>query len=79
VSVVKGSVSGGLAASSPGGAAAAVGLVVEPEPTEEELAAILSAYEALWPKPAATVAEPSPRWRYAGRWWTRRRSYGGWA
>jgi hypothetical protein len=44
-------------------------------PTDEELAAILAAYEALWPKPVmadvgAAPAEP-PRWRFSGRWWSK--------
>ena len=53
---------------------------VTPEPTEEELAAILAAYEALWPKPReAGAGEGLPRWRFSGRWWSSRPSYGGWA
>ncbi len=53
---------------------------VNPTPTEEELAAILSAYEALWPAAAVSIeAAPSPRWRYAGRHWSSRPRYGGWA
>jgi hypothetical protein len=44
------------------------------EVTDEELAAILAAHEALWPKPVvldagAAPAEP-PRWRLSGRWWS---------
>ena len=53
---------------------------VSPAPTDEELAAILSAYEALWPRPSiASRPDPSPRWRFAGRHWTPRPRYGGWA
>ena len=57
-----------------------VGIDISPAPTEEELAAIMAAYEALWPKPS-TSSEPdvSPRWRYAGRWWSKRPRYGGWS
>jgi hypothetical protein len=52
---------------------------VRPEPTPEELAAVLAAHEALWPKPAVLVDDdPSPRWRFAGRWWAPRPRYGGW-
>jgi hypothetical protein len=44
------------------------------EPTDEEMAAILAAIEAAWPKPmtgtAVSTNEP-PRWRFAGRWWTK--------
>ena len=53
-------------------------LVVTPEPTAEELAAIIAAYEQLWPRNESALAEPSPRWRYAGRPWLRRPHYGGW-
>lgn len=52
---------------------------VTPTPTEEELAAILAAYESLWPRPDTVVAPDSvPRWRYSGRSWITRRRYGGW-
>ena len=44
---------------------------ITPQPTDAEVAAILAAYEALWPRPV--VAEPSApassRWRFSGRWW----------
>ena len=54
-----------------------------PEPTDSERAAIVAAVEALqselWPRlGAAAMPSPSPRWRYAGRPWQRRPSYGGW-
>ena len=56
---------------------------ITPEPTDAERAAITAAVEALgseiWPHlAAATSPAPSPRWRYAGRPWRRRTSYGGW-
>ena len=52
---------------------------VTPTPTEDELAAILAAYEALWPQTEnGDSPEPSPRWRFAGRSWTPRPRYGGW-
>ena len=43
-----------------------------PQPTDEEVAAILAAYEALWPRPAVFQPESAvaPRWRFSGRWWT---------
>ena len=58
-------------------------LSITPEPTGAERAAIVKAIEALgpqiWPDlGAATMPGPSPRWRYAGRPWARRGSYGGW-
>ena len=58
-------------------------LSITPEPTESERAAIAAAVEALsgqlWPQlNGAAAPAPSPRWRYAGRQWQRRRSYGGW-
>jgi hypothetical protein len=46
---------------------------VRPAPTDEEMAAITAAIEAAWPRPVAAEAaagEP-PRWRFAGRWWSK--------
>ena len=45
---------------------------ITPQPTEAEVTAILAAYEALWPRPAADQppAAIAPRWRFSGRWWT---------
>jgi hypothetical protein len=42
------------------------------DPTAEEMAAIVAAIEVVWPRPvvATTTAAP-PRWRFAGRWWTK--------
>ena len=56
---------------------------ITPEPTDAERAAIVAAVEALqselWPRlGAAAMPSPSPRWRYAGRPWRTRQSYGGW-
>jgi hypothetical protein len=46
---------------------------VSPAPTGEELAAIVAAVEALWPRPviAPESQNPlrSPAWRFSGRWW----------
>ena len=58
-------------------------LSITPEPTEAERAAIVAAVEVLkaevWPQlNGATTPGPSPRWRYAGRPWLSRQSYGGW-
>jgi hypothetical protein len=43
------------------------------DPDDEELAAIVAAIEASWPR--AVVAAPAPptqtSWRFAGRWWTK--------
>ena len=42
------------------------------DPTDEELAAILAAVEIAWPRPApAAEQEQAPRWRFAGRWWSK--------
>jgi hypothetical protein len=42
------------------------------DPTPEEVAAIVAAVEATWPRPAAAApAEAPPRWRFSGRWWTK--------
>lgn len=42
------------------------------DPSPEEVAAIVAAVEATWPRAVvqAPVQEP-PRWRFAGRWWSR--------
>jgi hypothetical protein len=46
---------------------------IRPTPTDEEAAAIAAAIEVSWPRTvvASSAAEASPRWRFAGRWWTR--------
>ena len=45
---------------------------ISPAPTDEEAAAIAAAIEVTWPRAAAAPAvEPTPRWRFAGRWWTK--------
>jgi hypothetical protein len=43
------------------------------EPTDDEMAAVLAAVEAVWPRPSAGAAidHPSPRWRFSGRWWSK--------
>lgn len=45
---------------------------IRPVPTDDEAAAIAAAVEVSWPRAAAepTLGEP-PRWRFAGRWWTK--------
>jgi len=56
-----------------------VGLTVTPDPSDGELAAILAAYQELWPTDIeAVVPGAPPRWRFAGRWWAPRPRYGGW-
>jgi hypothetical protein len=47
---------------------------VRPEPSPDEVVAITTAIELLWPKPAPRVATAAGRpgaWRFSGRWWTR--------
>jgi hypothetical protein len=48
---------------------------IHPTPTDEEMAAIVAAIEMTWPRPAAptnvVVDEPTPAWRFSGRWWAR--------
>jgi hypothetical protein len=45
---------------------------ITPTPTEEEAAAIVAAVDAAWPRPGVAGAQPdTPRWRFAGRWWTK--------
>ena len=42
------------------------------EPTDEEVAAIAAAIEAAWPRAVAGgEPPPPPRWRFAGRWWSK--------
>jgi len=46
---------------------------IRPEADDEEVAAIVSALELVWPDPVAPdddAGEPS-RWRFSGRWWTK--------
>ncbi len=55
---------------------AQAGPIVTPAASAEEVAAILAAHEALWPKPVALgVADPATvggsRWRFSGRWWSK--------
>lgn len=46
---------------------------ITPTPTDEEAAAIAAAIELSWPRMVAAAAEAGapPRWRFAGRWWTK--------
>lgn len=45
---------------------------VQPDPTPEEMAAIMAAVEVATPRPVvAATPEPPPRWRFSGRWWTK--------
>jgi hypothetical protein len=47
-------------------------LEITPTPSEEEAAAIVAAVEAVWPRAGGAALEPvTPRWRFAGRWWTK--------
>jgi hypothetical protein len=43
------------------------------EPSDEEMAAVVAAIELAWPRAAAAAALPDepPRWRFAGRWWSK--------
>jgi hypothetical protein len=45
---------------------------ITPDPSDEEVAAILAAVEVSWPRAGAPAAnDRSPRWRWSGRWWTK--------
>jgi hypothetical protein len=45
---------------------------VEPDPTPEEVAAIVAAIELAWPRPVEAAAPVSAsRWRFSGRPWRR--------
>lgn len=45
---------------------------ITPDPSDEEVAAVLAAVEVAWPR-AGSAAEPAdaPRWRWSGRWWSK--------
>jgi hypothetical protein len=44
------------------------------EPSPEEMAAIVAAVVAVWPRPVVVAAAFEPErpsaWRFSGRWWT---------
>jgi len=45
---------------------------ITPTPCTAEVAAIVAAYEVLWPGPVVATADQvaaSPVWRFSGRWW----------
>jgi hypothetical protein len=45
---------------------------ISPDPSDEEVAAIIAAVEVLWPRPAgAAPSAPPTRWRFSGRWWSK--------
>jgi hypothetical protein len=39
--------------------------------SDEEVAAIVAAIEATWPRPVVAPIEAPSRWRFSGRWWTK--------
>jgi hypothetical protein len=46
--------------------------VVRGRPTPEELAAVVAAVEAVWPRRSAVLSADEPsRWRFSGRWWSK--------
>jgi hypothetical protein len=55
-------------------AARSAHMTVSPAPSDDEVAAIIAAAEALWPKPVPAPSGWSPRntsWRFSNRWWAR--------
>ncbi|MEP7201710.1 MAG: hypothetical protein ABI894_03820 [Ilumatobacteraceae bacterium] len=45
---------------------------ISPQPTDDEVAAIVAALDALWPKPVRFDSAPAvrkPTWRFSNRWW----------
>ena len=47
-------------------------LRITPDPSEEEVAAILAAMEVTRPRAGAPApVAQAPRWRWSGRWWTK--------
>jgi hypothetical protein len=51
-----------------------VNLEISPGATDEEVAAIVAAIDALWPRPARFESAPVgrvPTWRFSNRWWNK--------
>ena len=47
-------------------------LSITPDPSDEEVAAIVAAVEGAWPRAGAGApAVEAPRWRWSGRWWSK--------
>jgi hypothetical protein len=47
-------------------------VVVPNEASDDEVAAIVAAVEAVWPRRSAALAAEQPsRWRFSGRWWSK--------
>ena len=44
---------------------------ITPDPTDEEVAAILAALQVTAPRPGGATVEEPPRWRWSGRWWSK--------
>ncbi|HEX4982182.1 MAG TPA: hypothetical protein VFV63_10810 [Ilumatobacteraceae bacterium] len=47
--------------------------MIRPTPTDDEVAAIVAAVDALWPRAAqaaSTGRERRTSWRFSGRWWS---------
>jgi len=47
-------------------------LEIKPAPNDAEVAAIVAAVEALWPRPMVVESghsERVPKWRFSNRWW----------
>ena len=46
---------------------------ITPDPTPDEVAAIVAAIELVWPKPQPPTRRESvsERWRFSGRWWAK--------
>jgi hypothetical protein len=45
---------------------------ITPDPTPEEVAAIVAAVEVAWPRAGAPAPlDDTPRWKWSGRWWSR--------
>jgi hypothetical protein len=49
-------------------------VVRQADATDDEVAAIVAAIEACWPRAApagAPAVDHAVRWRFSGRWWTK--------
>ncbi len=44
---------------------------ITPVPTDDEAAAIIAAIQVTEPAAQPAAADPTPRWRWSGRWWSK--------
>jgi hypothetical protein len=47
---------------------------ISPQPTTEELQAIIKGVNLAWPKPLQPIKQSHIAWRFANRWWLKAKS-----